>query len=62
MSMMDPTLDEDVEISIDDAYLTAESWLERRLVDTRDAIREEPIKTVLIATVIGAILGRILLR
>lgn len=62
MNMVDPELDAEVEAAIEDAYGTAESWFERRLVDVRDSIREEPIKTTLIAMVIGAVLGRIFLR
>jgi len=62
MNMMDAAEDRDAGIAIEDAYGGAESWIERRLVDARDAIREEPIKTVLIAAAVGAILGRIVLR
>jgi ElaB/YqjD/DUF883 family membrane-anchored ribosome-binding protein len=66
MNMLDPVVDQDIEVAgdddfIDDTYNTAESWVERRLVDARDTIREEPIKTVLIAAAIGAVLGRIFL-
>ena len=62
MNMMDAAEDRDAGIAIEDGYGGAESWIERRLVDARDAIREEPIKTVLIAAAVGAILGRIVLR
>jgi hypothetical protein len=62
MNTIDPALDEEVEAAIEDAYGPAESWLERRLVDVRDTIREEPIKTTLIAMAIGAVLGRFFWR
>lgn len=53
---------EDRETAFEDGYGPAESWAERRLVDLRDRIRDEPIKTTLIAMAIGALLGRVLLR
>lgn len=62
MNDLIPTLDEDIDIAIDNAYGTAESWVERRLVDMRDSIRDEPVKSVLIAGAIGAVIGRFFLR
>ena len=60
---------EDDIIDIDEAdgevaeyYDSAESWLERKIADTRDAVREEPIKMLAIAAGVGAVLGAIFLR
>lgn len=62
MNTLIPTINDDIDIAVDRTYGTAESWVERRLVDLRDSIRDEPVKSVLIAGAIGALLGRIFLR
>ena len=62
MTFPDSPTDGRIEPAVDDGYGTSESWAERRIVDLRDAIRREPIKTSLIAMAIGAVLGRIFLR
>lgn len=62
MTLSDQPIGQDIEVDLDETYGVAESWLERRLVDVRDAMRDEPIKTTLIAMVAGALLGRIFLR
>lgn len=62
MTFSNPGPSADLEAPFDQGYGTAESWAERRLVDLRDAVREEPIKTTLIAMAAGALLGRIFLR
>lgn len=53
---------DDVEDEVVEVYDTAESWMERKIADTRDAVREEPIKMLAIAAGVGAILGALFLR
>ena len=61
MNKLTPATD-DIDIAVDNTYGSAESWVERRLVDLRDSIREDPVKSVLVAAVVGAIVGRFFLR
>lgn len=52
----------EAEDEVVEVWDSAESWLERKVADTRDAVREEPIKMLAIAAGIGALLGAIFLR
>ena len=53
---------DDFEDDVVDIYDSAESWLERKIADTRDVVREEPIKMLAIAAGIGALIGAVFLR
>lgn len=58
----EPDAADDFDDDVIEVYDTAESWLERKVADTRDAVREEPIKMLAIAAGIGALIGAVFLR
>ncbi len=41
---------------------SAESFLERKVAEAREAVREEPIKMMALAAVSGMVLGALLVR
>lgn len=53
------SISDDVEARLTEVYEGAESWAEEKLEVTRERIRGEPIKSVLIAAAVGALIARL---